>query len=422
MFRPLRGNRVLRVLLVDFLGSANADQAGGRSPCSHKPDDDDRLSRRTHPDSPRAPPCRQRGAPFVLEKLPVFVGDAMEEAIDDLCADAGELGLMGVKAFMFNQGHAQPLQRVPRDCQADRAAAPMRVLMPVPTPCAILSASWRWRMRQEGSTACSKSPAGARWCGASSFTKGARDDVDLRRGRARTRLVGRRTSSPRRMPQPWPRPSKSSAIWLAAPPCSLVCGGALTWRSYSKCWTWLWAGCLPSAGIRAPRTAHAGQRVPGSHGHDRDGARPRQRKHGWDRAGRQLDWSTAGLRRAAPNSSTMSAKPPIPTVYRLLEAYLTAGFPAGVKTLRAMATRGRAPKPSGAMTKEEAYQILGLQPGASLDEIRRGASTLMKKLHPDQGGTAHLAARWLPGQRSPAGPTSLILHARSGLSFYAATA
>ena len=35
----------------------------------------------------------------------VFVGDAMEEAIDDLCADAGELGLMGVKAFMFHEGH-----------------------------------------------------------------------------------------------------------------------------------------------------------------------------------------------------------------------------------------------------------------------------------------------------------------------------
>jgi hypothetical protein len=35
----------------------------------------------------------------------VYVGDAMEESIDDLCADAGELGLMGVKAFMFHEGH-----------------------------------------------------------------------------------------------------------------------------------------------------------------------------------------------------------------------------------------------------------------------------------------------------------------------------
>jgi hypothetical protein len=35
----------------------------------------------------------------------VFVGDAMEEAIDDLAARAGELGLLGVPAFMFQEGH-----------------------------------------------------------------------------------------------------------------------------------------------------------------------------------------------------------------------------------------------------------------------------------------------------------------------------
>ena len=34
----------------------------------------------------------------------VFVGDAMEEKIDDLCASAGELGLLGVPVFMFQEG------------------------------------------------------------------------------------------------------------------------------------------------------------------------------------------------------------------------------------------------------------------------------------------------------------------------------
>jgi len=34
----------------------------------------------------------------------VFVGDAAEENIDDLAALAGELGLLGVKAFMFQEG------------------------------------------------------------------------------------------------------------------------------------------------------------------------------------------------------------------------------------------------------------------------------------------------------------------------------
>ena len=38
-------------------------------------------------------------------KVLVYVGDAMEEPIDDLCALAGELGLLGVKAFMFHEGH-----------------------------------------------------------------------------------------------------------------------------------------------------------------------------------------------------------------------------------------------------------------------------------------------------------------------------
>jgi hypothetical protein len=35
----------------------------------------------------------------------VYVGDAMEESIDDLAAAAGELGLRGVAAFMFHEGH-----------------------------------------------------------------------------------------------------------------------------------------------------------------------------------------------------------------------------------------------------------------------------------------------------------------------------
>ena len=35
----------------------------------------------------------------------VFVGDAMEEALDDLCAGAGELGLRNVPAFMFQEGY-----------------------------------------------------------------------------------------------------------------------------------------------------------------------------------------------------------------------------------------------------------------------------------------------------------------------------
>ncbi len=41
----------------------------------------------------------------------VFVGDALEERIDPLCASAGALALLGVKAFMFHEGRDPAVER-----------------------------------------------------------------------------------------------------------------------------------------------------------------------------------------------------------------------------------------------------------------------------------------------------------------------
>lgn len=77
----------------------------------------------------------------------------------------------------------------------------------------------------------------------------------------------------------------------------------------------------------------------------------------------------------------------------LLEAYLDRREPSWRECAQGRAGDGAAPARRGKMTEEEAYQILGVPRGASADEIGKAHRSLMKKLHPDQGGSNYLAAQ-----------------------------
>ena len=79
---------------------------------------------------------------------------------------------------------------------------------------------------------------------------------------------------------------------------------------------------------------------------------------------------------------------------QLLEAYLDRRTPGwrdgedGGDSAGLGAAQG-----AGAMGEQEAYDVLGLSPGASETEIREAHRRLMKGAHPDAGGSSELAAR-----------------------------
>lgn len=88
-----------------------------------------------------------------------------------------------------------------------------------------------------------------------------------------------------------------------------------------------------------------------------------------------------------------------PSSAQILEAYLDRRHPTWRDDIERQADGGEAPggeprRPrSGPMSRAEAFEILGLQEGASDDDVRSAHRELMKKLHPDRGGSNYLASK-----------------------------
>jgi len=85
-----------------------------------------------------------------------------------------------------------------------------------------------------------------------------------------------------------------------------------------------------------------------------------------------------------------------PRSIAVLETYLDRRFgPDWRAEDAAEADRNRAGAgdSGGPMSREEALDILGLEDGADAEQIKDAHRRLMKKFHPDQGGTDYLAAK-----------------------------
>ena len=78
---------------------------------------------------------------------------------------------------------------------------------------------------------------------------------------------------------------------------------------------------------------------------------------------------------------------------RLLDAYLARRFQGEWQEEANTGGAQAGAASSAAMNREEALEVLGLAEGATAADIRAAHRRMMKKFHPDQGGSTYFAAR-----------------------------
>ena len=156
----------------------------------------------------------------------------------------------------------------------------------------------------------------------------------------------------------------------------------------------LGAGRRSAGSVSTVRSAYFEMRL------DHDSGTMSGRVLAGDQAGRALDEldeaELLGLLREVAGDGESAA---------LFEAYLDRRMPGWREHVEGDAAAGaRGAADAGPMTDQQAYEILGLAPGATDAEIRAAHRRLMKRVHPDQGGSTFLAAKinqakdWLLGR------------------------
>jgi ABC-type multidrug transport system fused ATPase/permease subunit len=83
-------------------------------------------------------------------------------------------------------------------------------------------------------------------------------------------------------------------------------------------------------------------------------------------------------------------------VVKFIFLFLLRGFPLIQMWMRSRESRkdgGVASQKNNTLSQTEAWEILGLEPGSSDEEIIMAHKKLMQKLHPDRGGSNYMATK-----------------------------
>ncbi len=108
-----------------------------------------------------------------------------------------------------------------------------------------------------------------------------------------------------------------------------------------------------------------------------------------DHAGRSLDdIDFAGIKELYTNLLQID-----PSSARLLDSYAARRFGGDWQDAGAEGGQDGHPSPPGGMSREEALEILGLDETADEEAIHKAYKEMIRRVHPDQGGSSYLAAK-----------------------------